>query len=1085
MKKLLLVILLFFLLFSLPNCFYSQLLLNEISVHKGLYDEFQEENDWIEIINSGSNTVNLNNYFMSDDINNLQKWRFPNYQLASNEKILIFASNKTLGLYPSHWENLVKANDIWKYELGTSTISSSWNSLNFDDQLWNSGQGGIGYGDNDDNTIISNTISLYLRRKFTIQNINDLTHLLFHADYDDGFIAYLNGVEIMRSNNFSTYYPTYNTTTNSNHEAVLYNGGIPESKLFDFNNFSDLLIPGDNILAIQVHNSNNNSSDLSSNFYLSAGISSNNYYYQNLPTWLSPPQVFIHTNFKLSLNETLIISNNAGNISDSLTVPINLFNGLSYGRSPDGSNNWCYFNQPTPNNNNGASWCYDGIEPKPDITTPSGWYTNLVNVNINQNSNNEIRFTTNGDVPEQTDLLFSNSLTFNTSSVFSARAFSNGNNLPSEVIDRTYIINESNHNLPVFSIITNYDNLWDWNTGIYVFGPNADLNNYPHFGSNFWEPWSRWSRMEFFDSDKNKQFETQFDLEIHGGWSRAEPQKSFRIDNKSIYKGPVEYPLIPGKSHITSYNNFNLRNGGQHAWNDRIQDGIISKVVKETNIDRMGYEPAIVYLNGTYWGLYGIREKIDEHYVEINHGITSEKVDLLNRDSALAGSSQHFMESFRIINNTSVTDSNFLNIFSSRFDLDNYIDYFITQTYIQNMDWMGIAWGLNNVKLWRPDTTGGVWRYVLYDTDAALGYFGQSIWDNYINAARFPAVSSEHSQIFSRALINQEFKCQFTNRYNDLINTIFQPNHFNEVANNIKDRLSNAIPTHINTWAPNGGGLNSYAQWSNAISNICSYNNSRISTARSHLNQSLNLNGQKDIQLNVYPPNSGNIKISTIIPSDYPWNGVYHGGCPIDIEAIPDSGYSFSHWENNNATANNLNNEKLENINLDANYTFTANFTSCDIAIEVTLEQRNNIIIPNITEYSGDILYQWYANGQLVSSDSIIYNPADGVYKLYVTIGNCQVHSNLLIYEKNDYDLEIYPNPAENEFELIFLLSSRQDIEISIINNLGQEISKNKIDDFIGQYKEKVNVSSLSKGVYFVQLKTNNEIYNKKLILSK
>ena len=1085
MKKLLLVILLFFLLFSLPNCFYSQLLLNEISVHKGLYDEFQEENDWIEIINSGSNTVNLNNYFMSDDINNLQKWRFPNYQLASNEKILIFASNKTLGLYPSHWENLVKANDIWKYELGTSTLSSNWNSLNFDDQLWNSGQGGIGYGDNDDNTIISNTISLYLRRKFTIQNINDLTHLLFHADYDDGFIAYLNGVEIMRSNNFSTYYPTYNTTTNSNHEAVLYNGGIPESKLFDFNNFSDLLFQGDNILAIQVHNSNNNSSDLSSNFYLSAGISSNNYYYQNLPTWLSPPQVFIHTNFKLSLNETLIISNNAGNISDSLTVPINLFNGLSYGRSPDGSNNWCYFNQPTPNNNNGASWCYDGIEPKPDITTPSGWYTNLVNVNINQNSNNEIRFTTNGDVPEQTDLLFSNSLTFNSSSVFSARAFSNGNNLPSEVIDRTYIINESNHNLPVFSIITNYDNLWDWNTGIYVFGPNADLNNYPHFGSNFWEPWSKWSRMEFFDSDKNKQFETQFDLEIHGGWSRAEPQKSFRIDNKSIYKGPVEYPLIPGKSHITSYNNFNLRNGGQHAWNDRIQDGIISKVVKETNIDRMGYEPAIVYLNGTYWGLYGIREKIDEHYVEINHGITSEKVDLLNRDSALAGSSQHFMESFRIINNTSVTDSNFLNVFSSRFDLDNYIDYFITQTYIQNMDWMGIAWGLNNVKLWRPDTTGGVWRYVLYDTDAALGYFGQSIWDNYINAARFPTVSSEHSQIFSRALINQEFKCQFTNRYNDLINTIFQPNHFNKVANNLKDRLSNAIPTHINTWAPNGGGLNSYAQWSNAISNICSYNNSRISTARSHLNQSLNLNGQKDIQLNVYPPNSGNIKINTITPSDYPWNGVYHGGCPIDIEAIPDSGYSFSHWENNNATANNLNNEKLENINLDANYTFTANFTPCDIATEVTIEQRNNIIVSNITEYSENILYQWYANGQLVSSDSIIYNPADGVYKLYVTIGNCQVLSNLLIYEKNDYDLEIYPNPAENEFELIFLLSSRQDIEISIINNLGQEISKNKIDDFIGQYKEKVNVSSLSKGVYFVQLKTNNEIYNKKLILSK
>lgn len=402
------------------------------------------------------------------------------------------------------------------------------------------------------------------------------------------------------------------------------------------------------------------------------------------------------------------------------------------------------------------------------------------------------------------------------------------------------------------------------------------------------------------------------------------------------------------------------------------------------------------------------------------------------------------------------------------------------------MDWMGIAWGLNNVKLWRPDTTGGVWRYVLYDTDAALGYFGQSIWDNYINAARFPTVSSEHSQIFSRALINQEFKCQFTNRYNDLINTIFQPNHFNEIANNLKDRLSNAIPTHISAWAPNGSGLNSYSQWSNAISNICSYNNSRISTARTHLNQSLNLNGQKDIQLNVFPPNSGTIKISTITPSDYPWNGVYHGGCPIDIEAIADSGYRFSHWDNNNITANNLENQKLEGINLDANYSFNAYFTTCDNAIEVSIEQSdNNEIIPNISFTNSDISYQWYANGQLVSTDSVIYNPVNGVYKLYISIGSCQVISNLLIYEKNDYDLEIYPNPAENEFELIFLLSSRQDIEISIINSLGQEISKNKIDDFIGQYKERIDVSSFSKGVYFVQLKTNNEIYNKKLILSK
>ena len=401
------------------------------------------------------------------------------------------------------------------------------------------------------------------------------------------------------------------------------------------------------------------------------------------------------------------------------------------------------------------------------------------------------------------------------------------------------------------------------------------------------------------------------------------------------------------------------------------------------------------------------------------------------------------------------------------------------------MDWMGIAWGLNNVKLWRPDTLGGVWRYVLYDTDASFGYFGQNIWDNYINAARFPTVSSEHSQIFSRVLLNQDFKCKFTNRYDDLINTIFQTTHFNQISNELKNSISSAIPTHINLWSSQGSGLNSFSQWNNAISSISSYNSARIATARLHINQSLNLQGQRTVQLDVDPPNTGKINISTITPDFYPWNGVYHGGCPINISAIADSGYTFSHWESNAITANNLENENLNNINLNSGYSFKAHFTTCDEALDVSIENYNDLLISNITGFITDVIYQWYANGQPISNDSIIYNPSNGVYKLYVTSGNCQVLSDLFIYEENDYDLQLYPNPAQNEFELVFLLTSRQDIEISLKNSLGQEIFNNKIYDFLGQYKKVFDVSYLSKGVYFVQLKTDNEIFNKKIILSR
>ena len=237
------------------------------------------------------------------------------------------------------------------------------------------------------------------------------------------------------------------------------------------------------------------------------------------------------------------------------------------------------------------------------------------------------------------------------------------------------------------------------------------------------------------------------------------------------------------------------------------------------------------------------------------------------------------------------------------------------------MDWMGIAWGLNNVKLWRPDTTGGKWRYVIYDTDASLGYFGQNVNDNYLDLARYPSVPNEHSLLFSRALLNSEFKCRFANRYDDLINTTFQHNNFLAVTNGIKNEMSNAISDHVNLWGSQGG-LASYSQWVNAINVIVQYNSSRIATARTHLNQSLSLQGEKNIELNVSPSNAGKIKISTISPDDYPWSGKYHGGCPIDIIASPKAGYVFSHWDNNPITTSDPSSQELIGINLNSNYQF-------------------------------------------------------------------------------------------------------------------------------------------------------------------
>ena len=299
--------------------------------------------------------------------------------------------------------------------------------------------------------------------------------------------------------------------------------------------------------------------------------------------------------------------------------------------------------------------------------------------------------------------------------------------------------------------------MWDWETGIYVLGENAS-SEYPYFGSNFWQPWSKKSRLKYFDANGELKSEETIDLEIHGGWSRAEPQKSFRLDFKNQYSGLFEHPIMNNKSNISSFNNLNLRNGGQHVWSDKLQDAIISNIARGTNISYSSWEPAILYLNGDFWGIYGVREKIDEHYVENNFAVSSESVDLMNTFEVLHGEGLSFNSDVEHILNSDPESDSFINTFGSVFDLNSYIDYFVFETYTQNSDWIGIFWNANNMKLFRSDQMDGKWRYAMYDMDASYGYFGAGLSDNYIEYARNPGFENDHSMIFDHALENDNFK---------------------------------------------------------------------------------------------------------------------------------------------------------------------------------------------------------------------------------------------------------------------------------------------------------------------------------------
>ena len=90
--------------------------------------------------------------------------------------------------------------------------------------------------------------------------------------------------------------------------------------------------------------------------------------------------------------------------------------------------------------------------------------------------------------------------------------------------------------------------------------------------------------------------------------------------------------MFETKPYITSLNNLILRNGGSfRGRKNRINDGVISRLSQQTNIDVMGYEACALYINGIFWGQYAMRENIDEHYIEDNHGLNSDRINIVSK----------------------------------------------------------------------------------------------------------------------------------------------------------------------------------------------------------------------------------------------------------------------------------------------------------------------------------------------------------------------------------------------------------------------------------------------------------------------
>ena len=217
----------------------------------------------------------------------------------------------------SNWQAVVSPGANWMYTTPNYQLPNNWNQQGFDDSSWSVGFSGIGYGDDDDTTVLAPTISLYMRKEFQIFDVSQINRIILDIDYDDAFIAYLNGVEIGR-NLLSGGTVSYNDLAEGYHEANLYRGYNPDRIFLD----KSLIQNGINTLAVQVHNQSADSSDMTSIPVLSVEIIGSNQIYDETPFWFEEPNPEpIEINFQSSNLPIVIVNTNGTDIPTEPKIP--------------------------------------------------------------------------------------------------------------------------------------------------------------------------------------------------------------------------------------------------------------------------------------------------------------------------------------------------------------------------------------------------------------------------------------------------------------------------------------------------------------------------------------------------------------------------------------------------------------------------------------------------------------------------------------------------------------------------------------------------------------------------------------------
>jgi hypothetical protein len=517
-----------------------------------------------------------------------------------------------------------------------------------------------------------------------------------------------------------------------------------------------------------------------------------------------------------------------------------------------------------------------------------GKYNSPIRLSIESEPGSKIYYTTEGNRPSNRNSSYSSPIVINETTTIRAIAYKNGKASP--VATNTYFINEST-NYFLIALTVEPAVLTNPQTGWLLKGPNADTI-YPYNGANYFSRREVSADLEFFESDGTKVFGDRIGLKLFGGMSRTFDQKSFAVAVREVYGGErrIHHRVFPDKKQ-KSYKHLVIRNAGSDCEKAHFRDAMITSLLDGiVDIEKQSNRPAILYVNGKYWGIYFIRDKVNRHFVEYSTEVDDDSLDLVEHQERLkAGSMNHYNSMLQYMRNNDLSEVKHYNYIATQMDIDNFMALQITQIYIDNHDAGG------NIKFWRPQTPDGKWRWVLYDTDWGFGLQDELAFKSNSLAMHTEANGPTWPNppwstfILRHLLKNKNFEKTFINHFSDYINVVFEPNRVIERVDSFKQILVPEYDRHAQKW-----GYDKRI-WIKHIARMKTFARERPAYMRRFLQEKFDIGKANDLSLEV--TDGGLVKINQNVEIESKLEGKYFEKIPITLEAIPNYGFQFSHWE--------------------------------------------------------------------------------------------------------------------------------------------------------------------------------------------